>query len=60
MDDCDIFLYLDLVGEIVFLGEECEVLGNVGGVCLCGYGFVLEFHLLFHVAQEMIGSLGAL
>jgi len=32
MDDSYVFLGLDLVREVVFFGEEGELLGDVGGV----------------------------
>lgn len=60
MDDSYVFLGLNLVREVVFFGEEGELLGDVGGVCFCCCGFVLKLHLLFHVAEEVIGSLGSL
>ena len=61
MNDYDIVLKLDVVGQIVLFVESGELLG-AGDSFLRGRdrrsiddGFILYFQLFFHAAQEVIG-----
>ena len=61
VDDDHVLFYLQLVGQVMLLGDDAELLRDVAAWFLRGRGqFVVDLHLLLHVADEVVDPRAAL